>query len=100
MNYFIVTFDRQPNVSYKQFHETFIKHPNISRWWHYIKSSYLIGGSELTANDISDHFTKTAKSLGIKSTHLVLQVDLTKRQGMLPRDAWEWLKKNAKNGSD
>jgi hypothetical protein len=94
MNFYIVTFDRLPNVSYRLFHDKFIKHPHFYRWWHYIQSSYIIG-SDLSTNDISEHFTATAGSLGMRTTHLVLKVDLTKRQGMLPKDAWEWFKKNA-----
>lgn len=93
MNFYIVTFDRQSNVSYKPFHNAFVEHPQFYRWWHYILSSYLIG-SDLSADDISDHFTATAKSLGMRTTHLVLKVDLTQRQGMLPKDAWGWIKKN------
>lgn len=93
MNYYIVTFDRQPNVAYKHFHDAFVAHPGIRRWWHYIKSSYLIG-SDLSANDLSDHFTKTAKDLNMKTTHLIVGIDLKKRQGMLPKDAWDWFKIN------
>ena len=92
MNYFIVTFDRQPGVGYTRFHTAFVKHPKIYRWWHYIKSSYLIG-TDLNANELSDHFTETAKPLHMPNTHLVIGVKLTERQGMLPKDAWEWFKK-------
>lgn len=92
MNYYIVTFDRQPNVAYGPFHDAFVAHSGITRWWHYIKSSYLIG-CDLSANELSDHFTSTAQSLNMKTTHLVLAVDLKRRQGMLPKDAWEWFKK-------
>ncbi|MEK6789481.1 MAG: hypothetical protein AABY68_11070 [Pseudomonadota bacterium] len=94
MNYYIVTFDRQPDVAYGPFHTAFVEHPSIKKWWHYIKSSYLIG-ADLSASELSDHFTNTAKKLNIKTNHLVVAVDLTKRQGMLPKDAWQWFKKNA-----
>ncbi|WP_460877679.1 hypothetical protein [Rhodanobacter koreensis] len=93
MNYYIVTFDRQSNIPYKPFHEAFVGHPKITRWWHYIKSSYLIG-SELSAGELSDHFTQTAKNLNMKATHLVLGIDLKRRQGMLPKEAWDWFKRN------
>ncbi|WP_439639786.1 hypothetical protein [Nevskia sp.] len=94
MNFYIVTFDRQVGVSYKPFHEAFTKHVNFRRWWHYIQSSYLIG-TELSEAEVSEHFVNTAKSLNMRATHLVLKVDLKRRQGMLPKDAWEWFKKNA-----
>lgn len=94
MNYYIVTYDRQQGVSYKSFHEMFTKHPSFHCWWHYIQSSYLIG-TRVSAQEISEHFVKTAKSFSMTTTHLVLRVDLTKRQGMLPKEAWDWIRKQA-----
>lgn len=96
MNYFIVNFDRQANLSYRSFHDAFVAHPQISRWCHYIKSSYLIG-TNLTVSELSNHYTETAKQHGLKTTHLVLKVDLNERNGMLPREAWDWFRKNASN---
>ena len=93
MNYYIITFDRHPSADYKTFHEKFVSNPNIIRWFHYIKSSYIIG-TTLDASNLSQHFMNTAESLSIKSTHLVIGVDLKVRQGMLPKSAWEWFKKH------
>jgi len=94
MKYYIVSYDRKGLPAYKAFHAAFVKYTGIKTWWHYIQSCYLIG-TELTASDISDHFTKCANEAGIPTTHLVLKVDLTDRQGMLVKDAWAWIKKNA-----
>lgn len=96
MNFYIVSFDRQPNVSYKPFHDKFVKHPNIQRWCHYIKSSYIIG-TDLSVSDLSKHYASTAKSLGMVTTHLVLKVDLSSRQGLLPKASWDWFKRNSEN---
>lgn len=96
MNYFIVNFDRQTTLSYRAFHDAFVAHPEIFRWCHYIKSSYVIGTS-LTVNELSNHYADTAKQYGLRTTHLVLKVDLNERYGMLPKEAWEWFKKNAPN---
>jgi hypothetical protein len=93
MRYYIVTFDRKPDVSYKDFHADFVAHPRITRWFHYIKSSYIVG-TTMTANELSDHFTATATAYGLPTTHLVLGVKLGDRQGILTKDAWKWIKKN------
>ena len=95
MNFYILTFDREPTKSYKEFHDDFVNHPGIEKWWHYIQSSYIVGSTTLNQNDISEHFAQTAKKMGIKSTHLVLNVNLSYRQGLLKKDAWAWLKKNS-----
>jgi len=94
MNYFIVSFDRQVNVSYKQFHDQFVGNPGIKKWSHYIKSSYIVG----TENDVdwvSRHYSETAQSCGLPMTHIALQVDLSERQGRLPKKSWEWFRNNA-----
>lgn len=96
MNFYIVTFDRQPNVSYKPFHEKFVNHPSIKRWCHYIKSSYIIG-TDLSVADLSKHYTSVAKSFDMATTHLVLKVDLSSRQGLMPKGSWEWFKKNTES---
>lgn len=92
MSYYMVTFDRKQTSNYRSFHDEFVKHPEFKNWWHYIKSCYIIE-TDLTANDISDHFTATAKASGIPTRHLVMSVDIAKRQGMLPKDAWGWFRK-------
>lgn len=95
MNFYIITFDRKPNASYKQFHDDLVASGQILKWWHYIKSSYIIG-TDWTASELSKHFTNVAKANNIPTTHLVLEVNLQKRQGMLTKDAWKWIRDNAK----
>jgi hypothetical protein len=93
MNYFIVSFDRQADTSYKEFHDRFVGNPGVKKWSHHIKSSYIVG----TENDVgwlSSHYSKTAQVCGIPVTHIALQVDLSERQGRLPKKAWEWFKRN------
>lgn len=94
MNHYIVIFDRQLLPAYKTFHDLFVKHSRIKNWWHYVKSSYIII-TDLTASELSDHFTACAKEAGIPTTHLVVKVDMSERQGMLIKDAWTWIKNNA-----
>ncbi len=94
MKFYIVTFDRQPTAQYREFHETFVKHPGIKRWWHYIKSSYIIG-TEMNERELADHFTRSAEQHGLPATHLVVRVVLGESQGRLLKDAWEWIKKNS-----
>jgi len=93
MNNYIVSYDRGTVPAYRTFHDAFVKHPDIKNWWHYIKSCYIVK-TTLSANELSDHFTTCAKEAGIPTTHLVMKVDLSDRQGMLIKDAWTWLKSN------
>ena len=94
MKYYVVFFDRQPNAAYSAFHKDFVAHPRIKKWWHYIKSAYLIG-SDLSASELSKHARAVFEKHKIPNTHLVLAVDLKQRQGMLTEDAWKWFRENA-----
>lgn len=89
MKFYMVVFDRKLTNNYRNFHKKFVEHPKFRNWWHYIKSSYIIE-TPLTATEIAEHFTETAKSCGIPTRHLVMSVDIGNRQGMLPKDAWKW----------
>ena len=94
MTFYVILFDRQPDKSYSAFHEDFVRHPNILRWWHYIKSAYIVG-TNFSAGQLSSYVRATAKKHGLNTTHLVMKLDMRYRQGMLTRDAWEWIRGNA-----
>jgi hypothetical protein len=55
-----------------------------------MESLYLIG-TDWSAETLSEHFTKTSKTHGIPSSHIVLEVNLANRFGWLHKDAWEWI---------
>jgi len=93
MKHYIITFDRKLGAKYGSFHDDFVGHPRLARWFHYIKSSYIVGTS-FSANELSEHFAACANSHGLPTTHLVMQVVLGKRQGRLTTDAWEWLRRH------
>ena len=95
MKYYIITFDRKPDAKYGSFPDDFVSHPRLSRWFHYIKSSYIVG-TTLTSDEISDHFAATAKSHGLPTTHLVMQVVIGERKGLLTNEAWQWLERNSR----
>ena len=93
MKYYIITFDRNSEAKYGSFHKDFVNHHRISKWFHYIKSSYIVG-TTLSVEELSDHYSKIAKEHGLSTTHLIMEVVLGNRQGRLTDDAWKWLQKN------
>ena len=99
MNWYVIVFDRLPDGQYRAFHDEFVGHSRIKRWWHYIKSSYIVG-TDLSADAVSDHFRTTAIKYTLPPRHLVMKVDLSVRQGWLPAEAWEWIRKNAIEQAD
>ena len=95
-SYYLVVFDRSAEKRYREFHKQFTAHRQVTHWWHYIKSSYVVG-TDMDADELSEHFRSTAVSCGLDPTHLVLKVDLRRRQGWLTDEAWDWLRKNARS---
>ncbi len=95
MKFYVVTFNRKLGASYTKFHEEFVADPKVNRWFHYTRSSYLIG-TELTARELSDHFRLVAVKYGLPQRHLVIRVDLRDRHGFLPKGAWDWIQKQLK----
>jgi len=85
---YILTFDRDDLRDYKVFHDTLAKTPEVITWWHYIKSSYIII-SKHSANVLAQEILKIAPNKRL----LIVEVNLKNRNGLLPKEAWEWLTK-------
>ncbi len=95
MTFYLVIFDRDPTGDYRGFHEEFVKHPSIRKWWHWVKSCYIVGADAPAADELSVHFRATAKKYRVPTRHLILKADLRNRQGLLPKKAWDWIAKAA-----
>lgn len=91
MKYYALMYDKQPAGNYKLFHERLTSHPRVRRWFHYIQSSYLIG-TDMSAQELSEHVRLAFSSSGLPTTHLIVKLDARHRQGMLTPKAWEWFK--------
>lgn len=99
MKYFIVFFDRVEAVDYRGLHSRFTGDERIKRWWHYIKSGYIVG-TDMTVGELSSHYRRCAELEGIPVNHLAIKVDLRVRQGMLPGNAWAWIRSSNPNIKD
>jgi hypothetical protein len=87
---FILTFDRDNAVDYKQFHEKLTTLPEIINWFHYIKSSYILISSEESATKLNEKIVQLLSKHPGKSW-LLLEVELKNKNGRLVAKAWEWL---------
>jgi len=85
---FILTFDRDDNLNYKDIHDNIITSPSVITWWHYIKSSYIL---IVDTNDVSKLNKEIVNAMPDKR-FLLIEVNLKSRNGWLPPKAWEWIK--------
>ncbi len=87
---FLITFDNSNPFSLGPFHETILSLPNLTYWWHYISGTYLVV-ADSDCNKITDYISKRHPLLKF----LVIKTDLENTNGVLPSDAWEWIKTNS-----
>jgi len=90
MNYLII-FDQEIIGTYSpaDIHGVFTKIPGSTNWWHYISNTYIVTTNQTSAI-ISDHIYKILPLLKF----LVVKIVLDDSNGVLQKDAWEWINKN------
>ena len=86
-NFFILSFDPHKTNS-DSLHQVVKTSPLIDDWSHYLASSYIIKSS-YTANDLTNHLLDKWPN----ARFLIVKIDNTKRNGWLPRKAWDWFRK-------
>lgn len=91
MSLFALILERDFHGSYPKFHDRLVGHPSIKDWWHYMLSCYILK-TDWSPNQLSKHCTKCLRKASCRDTHLVLSVNLERHQGLLPKDAWDWIK--------
>lgn len=62
-------------------------------WWHFLDSVWIVKGTTLTANEISERLRPHLNEA--TGDHiLVIKIDASDKQGWLPKIAWNWLNDN------
>lgn len=89
---YILSFDRDDNLDYVAFHKQLTELPNVLTWWHYIKSSYILI-SDLTS---STELNRQIMAIAPKKRFFLVEINIKNRNGWLPPQAWEWLKKESR----
>lgn len=86
---YILTFDRDDMLNYKEIHDKIISLPDLTNWFHYIKSSYILITTAQSASILSGKI----KPFMPDKRFLVVELNLNNRNGWLPNDAWDWIRK-------
>jgi hypothetical protein len=86
MNILLVTFDLTgPSGAYRGLFEALKKQ---GRWWHYMKPTWLIY-TDKTPNEVVDALRPHIKGRG----RMLVTKLRRPYQGLLPNDAWEWIRR-------
>lgn len=88
MNYLFVYDPTQLNFNAEEIHSTITAHLGVNDWWHYLSNVYIVT-TETSEQHIADKII--ARHPGLR--FLVIAVDLRKYNGVLSKNAWEWISK-------
>jgi hypothetical protein len=85
---YLVSYDlRKPGKDYTSLHNT-IK--SATTWWHYIESTWIIK----TDQSIDEWYNKIRSVTDSNDSFILIDITKQKRQGWLPKKAWEWIREN------
>ena len=87
-NAYILVFDNTTILDFSHIHDRIVSIPGLFSWFHYILSSYV-----LIYDGDSDMLTQELLKIIPNIRFLVFKVDLSSRNGWLPREAWDWIEK-------
>jgi hypothetical protein len=90
---YAILYDRD-KVDTEELHRFISQETIVRRWWHYIKSVYLIK-SEFSADEIADALPQSMREAGF----LVVEVNLANSSGWLSDKAWQWILRRQKEES-
>lgn len=86
---FILIFDKDDNINYKEFHDKLITLENITNWWHHLKSCYIL----ITTDNLTTLNKKILPLLPENKAFLLIETNLSSYTGKHYPKAWEWIKR-------
>jgi hypothetical protein len=91
--FYIVILERGgllEGFNYAGFHKQLTSAKGVTSWWHYMDTTYILRvTSDVDAASITDFI----RSIAPKKKFFVCALNLSDRNGWLPHEAWDWIKK-------
>ena len=84
---YLISYDLHKGNDYSNLYEI-IK--SADGWWHYLESFWIISSSE----GIEYWCERLKNEINSGDRFIVIEIEEGKTNGWLPKDAWEWIKKN------
>ncbi len=89
---YLITYNHtQIAFDFNTIHKTMTNLPGSTDWWHYLPNIYLVDSTSAIAN-ISNTIIGNHPGL----LFFVVKVDLSLHDGVLNKDAWEWINKKTR----
>ena len=91
MNYLIIYNHTQITFNPNDIHKTITTMLGITDWWHYLPNAYMIS-TDRDQEYIADNIIASYPGL----LFFVVAVDLHRYNGVLNKNAWEWINKKTR----
>lgn len=86
---YLITYDVNSDDNYNLLEKELKKY---ERWWHYLERTWIIISDE-TPQEI---WSRIENKINKKNNLLIIEIR-KESEGWLPRNAWDWIKKNVEN---
>ena len=86
---YLITYDVNSDDNYNLLEKELKKY---DRWWHYLERTWIIISDE-TPQEI---WSRIENKINKKNNLLIIEIR-KESEGWLPRNAWDWIKKNVEN---
>jgi hypothetical protein len=87
---YILSYDREEGKDYVEFHNKLTSLPEITNWFHYIKSSYIL----ITEVQAASVLSTKIKEIIPSDNYFLIELNLANSNGWLVPKAWEWINKH------
>ncbi len=87
MSQYLIAYNNTQGFDANSIHQVIIGIQTINDWWHYLPNLYIVTTSN-TAQQIANQIIPKFNGL----LFLVIRLDMRDYNGVLNKDAWEWIR--------
>ncbi len=91
MKFYLITYNDTQGIEPSVFHSAITTTATIDDWWHYLPNTYIVQ-TNASSKYLADTIIARCKGLSF----LIMKVDMNDFNGVLNKDAWEWINKKIK----
>lgn len=91
MKFYLITYNDTQELDPQVFHDIIKSTATIDDWWHYLPNTYIV-----QTNSSSKYLADTIIARCNGLSFLIMKVDMNDFNGVLNKDAWEWIDRKIK----
>jgi len=93
MSQYLIAYNNTQGFDSNKIHQVITTIPTVTDWWHYLPNLYIVSTIR-NAKYLADKIIPYFQGL----LFLVVRLDMRDYNGVLNKDAWEWIRKKNNQG--